>query len=185
MDTTLPSVFDPAFETEPELLKAKTSLFKKFGWKKSQTLYDAVHLAHLLVVFGKEGEAIEVCRTLARIEFNGSFQYFGAVQLALALQARLCRLRGDLATAHECMERIKQAGYVDDRLEGTMLDRNGQLAEAIRTGKKRSERAPRLIRAAEQTFILELGGSEKLPASKLEKDLAENLAALKELYGVV
>ncbi len=185
MDTTLPNAFNPAFEANPELLKVKTSLFKKFGWKKVATLYEAVHLAHLLVVFGKEEEAIEVCRTLGRIEFNGSFQYFGAVELALALQARLCRRSGDVTTAKQCIQRIQQAGFVDDRLQGTLLDRNGQLAEAIRLGKKRAERIPRLILAAEQTFICELGGSEKLPAAKLEKELNENLNALKNLYGVV
>lgn len=184
MDTTLPPAFDPALETNKTLAAAKSPLFKKFNWKKSQTLFDAMRLAVLLVVFGKEDEALEVCRTLGRIEFNGSFELWSAVERTLTLASRILRLRGDIAAADACLARVRAAGFVDERLDGIMLDRNGAIPEAIKDGDQKLERAARLSLAAEQVFIMELGGSEKCPVEKLEREWEANQAELKRLAGL-
>jgi hypothetical protein len=183
MDETLPTAFDPTRETEKVLLKAKERLAKKFSWKKKAALFDSVLLAHLLVVFSKDEEAIEVCAALGRIQFNGKWDLWAAVELALALQARLCRQKGDTSTADICHKRIAEAGYVDDRLDGSLLDCSDAIPESIKEGDKKWELEARLAYAAELAFIIELGGSARRPAKALESDWNANLTEMKRLAG--
>lgn len=184
MDTTLPPVFDANRESDPKLGKVKASVAKKFSWTKQEPLFDTLRLASLLVVYGKEAEAIEVCRTMGRLEFKGTFHLWSSVQRALALQARLCRQRGEHEEADECLRRVREAGFVETRLEGTLLDPNGGLEEALKEKNKRREQTARLSRAAELAFIIELGGSEVLPVAAAEADWEQNMTALKQLAGV-
>lgn len=184
MDQTLPPAFDPALEGNKILAAAKSPLFKKFSWTKSKTLFDAMRLAHLLVVFGKPDEAIAVCQTLGRIQFNGSFELWSAVEKTLALESRLLRQRGDSAAAQACLQRVRDAGFVEDRLEGSMLDRNGSIPAAIQEGDLKWERDARLSLAAELVFIIELGGSAQRPVAGLEQDYDANLAEIRRLVGL-
>ena len=184
MDQTLPSAFDPAPETDKRLAKAKERLAKKFSWKKKAALFEAVQLAHLLVVYGKEDEAVEICAALGRIEFDGTWNLWAAVELALALQARLLRQQGQGAAADRCRQRIVDAGYVDDRLDGSLLDCSDAIPEAIKEGDQKWELEARLAYAAELAFLLELGGSAKRPVASLENDWTANLLAMQRLAGV-
>lgn len=184
MDKTLPAAFDPALETNEVLAAAKSPIFKKFNWAKKDLLYDTACLAHLLVVFGKEDEALEVCRTLGRLQLSAGKVLFNAVELGLALQARICRQRGNEAEATECHRRMREAGFAEQRLEGVLLDINGVIPEAIRLGDKKAERKARLRMAAEYVYIIELGGSAVYPIEKLEREHAENVSAIKELVGL-
>jgi hypothetical protein len=183
LDTTLPAVFDPSTEPNKVLATAKALVFKKFSWTKSQPLFDALRLAQLLVLFGKEDEALEVCRTLGRLEFTGNFNLWSPVEKALALQSRLLRKEGNTMEAEACLKRVRDVGFVDDRLEGKLLDRNGDIPDAIRDGDKKTERLARLIYGSELVFIIELGGSPVRPVDGLEKDLEANKAALRTLVG--
>jgi hypothetical protein len=183
LDTTLPPAFDPALESNKTLAQAKSALAKKFRFDKQQPLYDAVRLAYLLWVFGKESEAREVCQTLARIEFNGSFELWSPVEKALALESRLARQAGDQEASTKCVARIREAGFVPERLSGIMLDRRGDIPDAIRDGDKKAERMCRLILASELAFLIELGGSEVCPVEKLEQDWQANITELKRLVG--
>lgn len=182
-DTTLPLAFDADAEPNKTLAKVKASVSKKFSWTKSQPLFDAVHLAMLLVVFGKEDEAHEICRALGRIAFDGSFRLWAAVEMALMLQARLALQRGQPAEAEDCVRRVRAAGYVDDRLAGSMLDPNHALEVALEEGDKKYEQAARLRRALELAFIIGLGGSQQFTVAQAEQDWSENMARLKELTG--
>ncbi len=181
MDTTLPAAFDPSAEQNKILAKAKASLFKKFSWTKSQSLFDALRLAQLLVLFDKEDEALQVCRALGRLEFKGNFRQWSPVEKALALQSRLLRKQGNTDEAEACIKRIRDAGFLETRLEGELLDRNGDIPDAMSSGDKKSERLARLIYGSELTFIIELGGSSARPIEGLEKDLESNQSALKAL----
>lgn len=174
-------MFDPSTETNKVLASAKASLFKKFSWTKSQSLFDALRLAQLLVLFDKEDEALEVCRTLGRLEFTGNFNQWSPIEKALALQSRLLRQQGKANEAEACLKRIRDAGFVETRLEGALLDRNGDIPDAIQAGDKKSERMARLIYGSELVFIIELGGSPTRPIEGLEKDLQANELALKTL----
>lgn len=183
MDTTLPAVFEPSTETNKVLATAKAQLSKKFKWNNSQSLFDALRLAQLLVLFDKQDEALEVCRTLGRLEFTGNFNLWSPVEKALALQSRLLRKQGNTQEAEACLKRIRDAGFVETRLEGALLDRNGDIPDAIKDGDKKSERQARLIYGSELVFIIELGGSEARPIAGLENDLEANELALKTLVG--
>jgi hypothetical protein len=183
VDTALPPVFDPATETNKVLASAKAPLFKKFSWTNSQSLFDALRLAQLLLLFDREEEALEVCRTLERLEFSGNFKLWSPVEKALALHSRLLRKKGKLKEAEACIKRVRDVGFNEERLEGLMLDRNGDIPDAIRDGDKKTERLARLIYGSELVFIIELGGSSSRPVEGLEKDLEANELELKKLVG--
>jgi hypothetical protein len=182
-DWPLPAAFDPTGEPVKALAAAKKKLAGGFRWSKAQSLYDAVKLAVLLHVFGRDDKALEVCAALGRVQFDGKYELWSAVEKALVLQARLSRARGDLAAAAECVRRVREAGFVDDRLKGLLLDRNGTVRESVKDGDTKSEQAGRLILAGELAFIIELGGSAECPVERMEREWEENTARLRVLTG--
>ena len=183
MDWPIPDAFNPEDETKKVLAQAKAKLSKGFKWSKAQCLYDASALAVLLHVFDRDDVALEVCRGLGRIPFDGTFSLWSAVETALTLQARVLRRRGDEAGAAECLRRVREAGFVPKRLEGGLLDPNDTVKESVKDGRKKSEQAGRLILAKELAFIIELGGSEKWPVDHTEQEWQENIARPRELTG--
>lgn len=184
MDWPLPNAFDPTGEPEKVIARAKAKL-KKFRWSHARSLYDAVAFAVLLHVFRRDDEALEVCRALGQIQFDGKYNLWSAVEKALVLQSRLLRQRGETAEADVCLRRVREAGFVDDRLKGILLDRNDTVKESVKDGDRRAEQAGRLILAGELAFIIELGGSDEYPVSRMEQDWQENLDRLRVLTGQV
>ena len=183
VERPLPRAFDADREAVPLLAKAKARLSKNFKWTRAQSLYDAAHLAVLLHVFGRDDEVLQICGALAEYQFTGSFHLWSAVEVALALQARLLRGQKAKAEAKKCVARIRAAGFVDERLEGLLLDRNGTLENAIQDNDRRMEQLARVTRALELAFIRELGGSEALPLARVDELWNENLSRLRELVG--
>lgn len=183
MDWPLPGAFDPAGETVSALAQAKAKLSKNFKWSRAQCLYDAGALAVLLHVFRRDDAALEICRALGQIQFDGKYTLWSAVETALTLQARLLRQRGGSAEAAECVRRVREAGLAPGRLKGILIDRNETVNEAVKSGQKKIELAGRLTRAKELAFIIELGGSAECPVDQLERDWETNLARLRELTG--
>lgn len=179
----LPAAFEAEGEPVKLLARAKARAAKNFRWKKAACLYEAVALAQLLHVFGRDEEALEICAALGEYRFSGGYELWSAVERALALRARLLRTRGDTGTANECVRRMEEAGFVDDRLEGSMLDRNGSVAEAMKDGDKKWEQAGRLSLASELAFIIELRRGRGLPTDDYERQWAENQARLRLLTG--
>lgn len=181
MDLSLPRAFDATNESNKIVAKAKQALAKKFSWKKRDVLYSAVDLAVTLIALERYDEALEVCQFLGQFQFDGGFNLWCAIEMALVLQARLHRQKGETTAAEECLRRVHEAGFVDDRLEGSMLDRNGAVEESVREGDTKWEFEARQGLAMELAFIIELGGSEKCPVPVMEKQWDENLARLREL----
>lgn len=179
----VPSVFNPEGETSKILAKTKAKLWKSFKWSKAQSLYDAGALAVLLHVFGRDDETLVICRELGRIQFNGTYSLWSAVETALTLQSRLLRQRGETEEAEACVQRVRDAGYAEARLKGNLLDRNDSVKEATKTGDKKWELSARLVQAKEIAFIIELGGSEKCPVERMEQLWETNIARLRELTG--
>jgi len=179
----LPAAFDATTEPVKSLAKAKAKVAKGFAWTKTACLFEAVHLAHLLHLFGRDDESLEICAALGEYQFSGGYQLWSAVEKALALQARLLTARGETAAAEECVRRMREAGFVEDRLEGSMLDRNGAIPEAMKDGDRRWETSARLGLAGELAFIQALGGSAALPPDRLDDLWRENRERLRELTG--
>ena len=182
MDWPVPAVFDSTNEPTKVIAQAKAKL-KTFRWSHAQSLYDAGALAVLFHVFERDDEALEVCRALGQIRFDGKFSLWSGVETALTLQARLLRRRGGTAEADESVRRVREAGYSENRLDGILLDRNDTVSEAVKDGNKKSELAGRLTMAKEIAFIIELGGSEKCPVDRMEREWGGNMARLRELTG--
>lgn len=182
MDWPVPAAFDPTNEPTKAIAQVKAKL-KKFRWSHAQSLYDAGALAVLLHVFERDDEALAVCRALGQIQFDGKFSLWSGVETALTLQARILRRRGDTEEADECVRRVRDAGYSDNRLDGSLLDRNGTVSEAVKDGNKKFELAGRVTMAKEIAFIIELGGSEKCSVDRMEREWDSNMARLRELTG--
>ncbi|HEY1189457.1 MAG TPA: DUF6707 family protein [Gemmata sp.] len=182
MGWPVPAVFDLTNEPVKVIAQAKAKL-KKFRWSHAQSLYDAGALAVLFHVFERDDEALEVCRALGQIQFDGKFSLWGGVETALTLQARVLRRRDETAEADECVRRVREAGYSDNRLEGSLLDRNDTVSLAVQGGNKRSELAGRITMAKEIAFIIELGGSGKCPIDRMEWEWGSNMTRLRELTG--
>jgi hypothetical protein len=168
---------------EPFLARLKARAARRFRWSSSASLRDVTRLAYWCHVFRRDDEALEVCEFLARYQFAGNYALWTPVELALALQARLLRRRRKKAAAAACARRMRDAGFVEERLRGSMLDPNSALKLALRRGDPAAEREARLGRLGELCFIIELGGSKALPVSKAEADYRQNLARLLELAG--
>jgi hypothetical protein len=136
-------------------------------------------LAYWCHIFRRDGEVLEICEFLTRYEFAGNYAIWTQVEFALALQARLLRKRRKKAAAAGCARRMRDAGFVEARLKGAMLDPNSALKLALKRGDPVAERNARLGRLEELCFIIELGGSDALPVSEAEADYQQNLARLR------
>jgi hypothetical protein len=179
---SLPRAFDPRQETHKFLARAKTKASKNFRWTSSKCLSNATTLAFWSHVFGRDEDALEICRFLAQCQFTGNFSLWSSVELALALQSRLLRKLRQRAEARQCIKRIQEAGFVASRLKGDLLDRD-YLKIAIKEGRKILEREIRLRMLQELCFMIELGGSKTFPVASLERDYQETMNRLRNMVG--
>src|SRR5262249_29709818 len=170
-------------ESEPFLARLKVKATKRFRWSRSVSLWNVTESAYWCHIFRRDSEALAICAFLARYEFAGNYAIWTHIESALALQARLFRQRRKKAAATGCAQRLRDAGFVETRLKGSMLDANSALKLALKRGDPVAERHARLRRLQELCFIIELGGSKALPVSKAEADYQQNFARLRELAG--
>jgi hypothetical protein len=169
--------------SHPFLARIKAKATKRFRWTSAAALRHATSAAYWCHVFRRDDEALEICTFLARYDFAGNYALWTPVESALALRARLLRSGRNAAEAGGCVQRIRDAGFVCDRLEGALLDRNSALKVALERHSRAAERDARLLRLRELCFIIELGGSRTLPVQEAEADYQRNLARLRELAG--
>ncbi|HLL60837.1 MAG TPA: DUF6707 family protein [Candidatus Nitrosocosmicus sp.] len=182
---SLPLVFNSEKEKIPFLARMKKRASKDFRWTRWRSLQNATLVAYWLYIFGKDKDALEVCRFVAQYQFDGDHNFWAWVESALALQARLFHSQRKEQEATQCIERIRAAGFVEDRLKGIMIyGKKGYkegIENAIADGDKILEREWRLAMIQELTVLIELGGSRKWPVSKLEKEFNDNLLRLQKL----
>jgi hypothetical protein len=185
---TLPPAFDADQEAHPFLVRVKKKAAKDFRWSKAGCLENALRLAWWLFIFGKEEEALEVCRFLGQSEFKGNFNLWTWVELGLALQARLTRQRGLADEAERCRERIAAAGFAKGRLEGNLLDGAGGRRDCVRqaaaSGDETRERDWSAMALMELCFVIEMVGSNACPVAHLEQEFEQICARLRTLLDV-
>merc|ERR1712100_822059 len=78
-------------------------------------------LAYALHVHGRDDNALTICEVVMKAEFKGDFRAWSPVERALALGARLRRTSGDKSAATAAVQRIRDAGYVSRRCDGSLL----------------------------------------------------------------
>jgi hypothetical protein len=182
-----PSAFDPKKETIPFLARMKKRAGKDFRWTRSRSLEAATLLAYWLHVFGKDDEALEVCAFVGQYEFAGNHDFWTWVESSLALQSRILRSRSQKEKSAQCIERIRAANFVQERLKGQLIyGENGYKVgaeDAQKEGDTKLEQEWRIAMVQELTVLIELGGSKRLSPEKLEKEYKDNLARLRELVG--
>ena len=167
------------------MARIKRRAAKDFRWTRAVCLQSVMFLAYWLHVFGRNDEALEVCRFLAQAEFTGNYHLWGSVEWALALQARLLRHQGLPDEAAKCVDRIRSTGFLETRLDGGILqkyerDVQAALDDATSTSKPR-EQGWRILSLAETCILIELGGSSILPVTALEERHFANVQRLREM----
>jgi hypothetical protein len=184
----IPAAFDSEQELIEFLARAKKKAATKFRLTNQGSLQNAAALAWWLHVYGKDAEAVEVCRFLGQYQFAGNFNLWTWVEQALTLQARIARSAGQPDEAAACLARVSAAGYSANRLRGGLLDGakgyRDLVRQAVASKDRTSERDWRHLALIELCFMIELGGSEQYPAQELEKELQENLTALRTLLKI-
>ena len=173
----LPTVFSSQDEPIKFMARVKDRAAKNFKWTVSRSLEHGMYLAYYSYVFGRRSDASEVCEFMSQFQFAGDFQLWGWVEHTLALEARLLRFSGRPQEAAECVGRIRDASFVETRLNGSLLGTRN-LNAAISDGRKIAERNRRVLRLIELGTVIELGGSKELPVQILEILFQENLTRL-------
>ena len=184
----MPMLLPPAFNSQDEPVKfmgrIKARAAKDFRWTTKRSLEDAMYLAYWSYVFGRNDDALQVCEFLSQLQFSGDYNLWTWIELSLALEARLLRISNKQQESAECVARIWDAGFVQERLEGLLLNgKERKIAYAVSDCDKVRERDWRAIMMLELCIIRELGGSEQLPVYRLEDSFQENLSRLQELVG--
>lgn len=187
INSDLPPAFLDEAEPHKFLSRLKKRASKNFKLTKSSSLENAFVLAYWLYVFGRDDEALEVCRFLGQVEFAGNFNIWSWVEKTLALQSRIVRLRGNKEESRRCVERIETACVVEARLKGSLLDGENGRRDCVRlateSGDKTDERDCRHLLLSELTYVIEVGRPSWMAVRKLENEYSENLVRLREIVG--
>ena len=182
---TLPPVFDSDGEPVKFMARVKNRAAKNFRWTSMRPLENAMYLAYWSYVFDRNEDALQVCEFLSLFQFSGNYNLWTWIEHSLALEARLLRSSNKHQEAADCVARIRAAGFVETRLDGSLLtgkDRN--INDAVADGNKTRERDWRVLLMIELCVLIELGGSQQLPIGQLEYRLQENLVQLQRLVDV-
>lgn len=179
----LPGPFHWENEENRYLQGLKKKAAKNFSLTRMDALYHTHDLAFALYVFGRGDECVQVCETAARVEFSGNFNLWSPVETTLALYARLMGERGEKEKAKAALDRVRTAGFTENRLGGLLL-KDKEIQDAQDEGNKTDERDWRLGQFSELCFMKELGGSRAYLVDRIEKLIQENLAALRRLLKV-
>ncbi len=179
----LPPSFDPDKESDKFLIAIKKRASKNFKRTKKDPLENAKHLAYWQYIYGREDEALETCRFLGLSEFEGNFNLWCWVESALALQSRIMRMRGEKKEARQCLKRIKDAGFVEDRLKGRIVGNYREcIKRAIETKDKTLERDWNMLALEELCFIIEL--SKPGSAAAFEEQFSTHLSRLRQIVKI-
>ncbi len=189
MPVDLPDVFRDELEPVKVLARAKRRAAKDFKWTRRYSLEDAKILAYWLYIFERYSEAMEVCQFLGQAPFTGDTRLWANIEASLALQSRLLRSQGQQAEVEVCVERIRTVieqtyspGVPESRMNGTFLRRYETNADLThRDKRKSSEKSWRLQAVVEAYTLIELGGSDALPADVLEEHVREHITRLKAI----
>lgn len=181
----VPSAFDYASEANKFLARVKKKAATKFAFTRQSSLVAACDLAFWLYVHRRDEEAAKVCRFVAQTEFTGNFNLWSWVEIVLSLNVRLV---SSSAEKRALVNRIKEAGFEESRLAGSLLSgKDGYRAcieQSVKDGETTFERDWRMVALKELSFIIALGGSKKLPVSKAEAEFQTHLRALQVLLGI-
>jgi hypothetical protein len=177
-----PPVLNGGREANPELARRMKRVAKDFRWTRRGSLWGVAEIAYLLHVLGRDDEALEAARFLGQYQFAGNFALWTAVEYALALAARVQQQRGRADEAAVCVRRIRQAGFVSERLNGLSLRHDAQAVKLyVKAADMKGESAGRVRLAQELCLMIEFGGSKKYPVTELEKMFRENADRLRAM----
>ncbi|MCW2919512.1 MAG: hypothetical protein JWN52_7580 [Actinomycetia bacterium] len=110
---TPPPAARPGGEPNRYLAKFKTSLARRWSHTRMNELYDQVDLARFLWALEREAEALEILRSVTSViatpygrDGLPDYNIWSPVAAMNALEARICRLAGDIEAAAAPTARI-------------------------------------------------------------------------------
>jgi len=178
---------------DPQLREISKNLAGSFDMKDPASLEDAVQLATLLHVLRFDELSTGIVEKVGSADFDGNFDRWTWIELALVLGIRLKRLLGDVSSAEnlkvkvlavlDCGDetQVKLKHKVFNRfMRGSLLSRD-KAVKAQEDGYFDSEVLRRLSYFRELAKISELGGSSEYPVERAEREISENIDRLNEI----
>lgn len=192
------SIFSDAFISEgvPESLKIiNKKLEKYFNEKDPEMLRVANRYIYLNYYLYNSSDYIEnILSNISCIQYNGDVEVWDYITYSLVLYMRIKQKSGDLEATQKIRDKIfyphtlitdevkirKKQKKLKRVLEGDLLTPD-KVDECIKNGWTDLEFSCRLGNLIQLTYISSLGGSELLPVTKVEKEIEENIMAMRRL----
>lgn len=178
----------------PERLKkVANKLSLSFSETKSADLEKAVQLAYLLYLYDKLDFAEQIVNELSHIEFNGNYNYWTWIEMALILNIRINRINSELAIVDVLKNKVLSPLSIGNEaqvrinnrvfkriLQGDTLPLD-KVKRAMDAGDVNDEVFWRTVYLKKLMKISEMGGSDEYPAAQAEVEIKNNEIRVKDL----
>ncbi|EAQ6885914.1 hypothetical protein LO054_002780, partial [Salmonella enterica] len=173
--------------------KAIKNLQVEFSPEHKKSLEHAVGLAYYFYAQSENESAKKIAETMSIFLFNGNYDYWTWIESALALHARIARIEGDIETHKKLVDIIWGAFEIGDetkqRINKKIFIRTlkggdigfDKVTACMEDGDTISEVNYRFSCLRKMILIREVGASETYPIEQAEKDIEDNIIAIKKL----
>ncbi|MHC8707232.1 DUF6707 family protein [Salmonella enterica] len=173
--------------------KVIRELQEDFSPTHKKTLEHAVGLAYYFYVQSDELSARKIVEVMSEFPFDGDYNHWVWIRSALALHARISRVNGDLRINEELISKIWGAFDIGDagrqRVNKKVFIRSldgrdigfDKVTACMEDGDTISEVNYRFSCLRKMILIREVGASETYTIEQAEKDIEDNMIAIKKL----
>ncbi|MCW2133140.1 MULTISPECIES: DUF6707 family protein [Crystallibacter] len=173
-------------------------LSKGLNTKAGSNLQDVRDLAHRLFVdLADEDNALNVCRLVTDLPFDGNFGRWKWIQSTLAIAAYITHEAGDIDESQRLGDAMRAPDEAEEedplRAKMNAVVRQRQLNEpnlydseihrAMASGDQSAEHEWRVERLSTLMYLRTHGGSETLEPAELDRRIANELVAIRALNG--
>ena len=168
-------------------------LQQDFSPTHKKSLEHAIGIAYYFYIQSNEVLAKEIIKVMTEIPFNGNYDHWTWIRDALALYARISRVDGDVKKSETLVKKIWEAFEFGEQgiqkvnkkifirsLKGTNISFH-KLKASIDNGNIISEINHRFSCLRECILIREVGASEEYTIEQAEKDIEDNMIAIRKL----
>lgn len=187
----IPEIFEELSKsTKSKSIKSLTKkLSKKFNTDNPEILENICKLAYILYIYRDNNSAKTVIDLIKNKPFEGSFDKWTWVDMALALNCRMNNgssrdsykntINHVLESGNDLQKKVNRKNF-NRFMNGETLDYE-DIEEAVNDGDKNIEWDYRLAQLMTLVKLKELGGSDVFPEAKAENEIQENLTILRDL----
>ena len=165
----------------------------EFSPVHKKSLEHAVGVAYYFYVHSKNDSAKKITKVMSEFLFNGNYDYWTWIESALALHARIAREEGDIGTHKKLVDIIWGAFEIGDetkqRINKKIFIRTlkgedmgfDKVTACMEDGDTISEVNYRFACLKKMILIREVGASEAYTIEQAEKDIEDNMIAIRKL----